>query len=311
MSIPDQQTVRYRSPGNTPTRCISMSGQTTSRNTAILQSQKRKAQKHIDESIQKSSENLELLFVANFARLYEALQNVTPFDIYINAVSRTTLERMERNSVPLDSLGLLRTGIMGFDYWALENDIVDADESDDTNFVRIVTNSQVEPFRFIWGKKIRLYKDTFRNPRIDLRTELIGEGTRDFFQKKKIIMRGVARHTTAVWDGECYALLVAVHGFIPNDVDPYFLVGLFNSELFNWLHRIRFYAAKIPQGSLRYPVSFWRDLPIRIDRQDLIKEISGITRSLSSGKANDKESYLARLNDAVLRLYEISNKELA
>jgi hypothetical protein len=33
--------------------------------------------------------------------------------------------------------------------------------------------------------------------------------------------------------------------------------------MFNWFHLIKYYSARIPEGSLRYPVSFLKSLPIR------------------------------------------------
>jgi len=70
-------------------------------------------------------------------------------------------------------------------------------------------------------------------------------------------------------DTEGVGILVAVHSVIGSKYSNEFLTGLLNSTLFNWIHIIQFYSARIPEGSLRYPISFLSNLPIkRMDFSD-------------------------------------------
>ena len=232
-----------------------------------------------------------------------------PFEIHIRSAAAGIIARLERDAVPLRELGMLRTGVMGFDYWALAPELRDAADDDDER-LRLLPNSHLAPFRFLFGKPVRLYRKTVMHPRIDERLPQFTEATRAFFRTRKVVMRGIARQTTAAWDAEGHAPLVAVHGFVPATIDGYFITGLLNSTLFNWLHRIRFYQSRIPQGSLRYPVSFWADLPIRSDAPQLMEEIAGLARCLSSGMENN-EQLLARLNEKVFELYGIDQREIA
>ncbi len=242
-----------------------------------------------------------------------------PFDIYVGSSSGKVIDKVQKDSIPLSRLGRVRTGIMGFDYWALERHIEDVKQPFNDRLVRAVTNSQVEPFRFLWGKSIRLYKQRFENPRIDIDCELINASTREFFRSRKVIMRGVARRTTAAWDACGNALLVAVHGFVPQDgVDGHFITALLNSDLFDWLHRIRFYSARIPQGSLRYPVSFWESLPIKLGPRLLIEDISRMSRRMSSRMSRkssmaphmDTDALRQHLNRNIMALYEVTLEDL-
>ena len=146
---------------------------------------------------------------------------------------------------------------MGFDYWALDKYIDDRNTG-----IRIATNSYIDPYRFLWGKKVNLYKRSVNDPRLDPGCPLINENTWEFFKSQKIVIRGVARRLTAAYDVEGVGLLVAVHGVYRFQLSPYFLLALLNSKLYNWLHLQQFYSARIPEGSLRYPVSFVKNLPI-------------------------------------------------
>jgi hypothetical protein len=146
---------------------------------------------------------------------------------------------------------------MGFDYWAMEKYI-----SDKNKGRRIATNSYINRYTFLWGKKIRLYKRDFYNPMLDMKCDILSDNTLNLFASKKIIVRGVARRLTATLDEEGSGLLVAVHAVIGTHYDNKFLLGLLNSKLFNWLHLKQFYSARIPEGSLRYPISFLANLPV-------------------------------------------------
>jgi hypothetical protein len=200
---------------------------------------------------------------------------------------------------------------MGFDYWALAPHIKDVEFPKTSKLVRVITNSQVESFRFVLGDRIRLYKKEYTNPRINIDCPLINEATRQLFRAKKLILRGVAQHTVAAWDDEGCALLVAVHAFVPEKVDPYFVLGLLNSSLFNWLHRIRFYSARIPKGSLRYPVSFWETLPIRMGHKDESDRIARLAKKMSQKSDPVTQHDLASLDSSVFQLYGVSQREFA
>jgi len=57
-------------------------------------------------------------------------------------------------------------------------------------------------------------------------------------------------------DEEGVGILVAVHSVRGDRYSNKFLLALLNSTLFNYIHIIKFYSARIPQGSLRYPRGF-------------------------------------------------------
>jgi hypothetical protein len=185
------------------------------------------------------------------------------FDIYIKDENSQILSKMFFGSSELNSVADVRTGIMGFEYWDFEPYIVDGYRK---NHVRIITNSHLDRYLFLFGKKIDLYKKDYYEPYLDIRNAPINANTRQLFLRKKIIVRGVARRLSAQIDNLGYGALVAVHTVISKnetDYDNKYLLALINSKLFDWYHLTKFYTARIPKGSFRYPVSFLSGLPIK------------------------------------------------
>lgn len=189
------------------------------------------------------------------------LQEITTDDglirVYQDTKTSPILIKLSLHSAPLASVAKVRTGVMGFDYWAMDKYI-----SDSKSGIRIATNSYLDRYTFLWGKKVNLYKRELYNPRLSPKCDVLNENTLKLFKSKKIVVRGVAKRLTAMLDTEGVGMLVAVHSVKSDIYDNRFILGLLNSTLINWVHLIQFYSARIPEGSLRYPISFLSNLPI-------------------------------------------------
>ena len=179
--------------------------------------------------------------------------------VYSSNQTNAILLKLTQQSQPLSQVAQVRTGVMGFDYWAMDKWIADKNKGR-----LIATNSYIGRYKFLWGQKVRLYKRDVYRPRLHPKCDVLNENTLELFGTKKIVVRGVARRLTAMLDEEGVGLLVAVHSVVSEQYNHKFLLGLLNSKLFNWLHIIQFYSARIPEGSLRYPISFLANLPIRV-----------------------------------------------
>jgi len=117
----------------------------------------------------------------------------------------------------------------------------------------------------LWGQDmVNLYKRKLVCPIISHDPTLIDGNTWDLFISQKVVIRGVATALTATYDSEGCGLLVAMHSAQPSgQYSPLFLTSIINARLLNWVHLIKYYSGRIPEGSLRYPVSFLERLPIR------------------------------------------------
>lgn len=244
------------------------------------------------------------------------------FDIYVKEENSLILNKMFSGSSELNSVADVRTGIMGFEYWDFDPYITDGNKK---NHVRVITNSHLDRYLFLFGKKINLYKKDYYEPYMDIRNAPINANTKQLFLRKKIIVRGVARRLTAQIDNQGYAALVAVHTVTSKneiDYDNRYLLALINSELFDWYHLTKFYTARIPKGSLRYPVSFLSGLPIKKPKSslqsqfvDYVDKILAITKDedyLSNpAKQSKVKEYERQIDQLVYQLYGLTPEEIA
>ena len=233
-------------------------------------------------------------------------------DATLNAI----LSKINESSQPLSRVAQVRTGVMGFDYWAMNACIADSNTGR-----RMATNSYVGHYCFLWGKKVNLYKREVYEPRLDPRCNVLSQNTLDLCATKKIVVRGVARRLTATLDEEGVGLLVAVHSVIGNKYENKFLLGLLNSALYNWIHMVQFYSAKIPEGSLRYPISFLQRLPVKeldlsqsADKSKHDRIVALVSQILAAKKRNSEMDTAAlewEIDQLVYRLYGLTTEEIA
>jgi hypothetical protein len=212
-------------------------------------------------------------------------------------------------------LATIRTGIMGFEYHAMESLIHDTVLMPDPmnhGQLALIPPSLIAPYEILWGKKeVKLYSRSFTAPYLILDTEKINRQTLKFFHSPKVIIRGIAKHLTAAYDDQGKALLVAIHGAISDKLSSELQVALLNSVLFDWLHRMTFYSARIPRGSLRYPISFLANLPIRTNEQ-IEKAIIRLVRQRTSSEINEKTKITLQqqIDATIFALYELTSDEI-
>ncbi len=111
---------------------------------------------------------------------------------------------------------MIRTGIMGFNYHAMEKSITNySSNTHSPEVIEILTPSLLDQYQILWkSKSIHLFGRSFKQPCIQLKFNEINDSTWRFFLQPKIVIRGVARRLTAAFDEKGRALLVAVHGAI-------------------------------------------------------------------------------------------------
>lgn len=242
------------------------------------------------------------------------------FDIHAGGENKTILKKLRSGTTKLESIAHVRTGVMGFEYWRMESFIR---EGNYAGHIRIITNGQINRYAFVFNKKVNLYKKVFRNPHLDVEKAPINENTKRLFLQKKIIIRGVARKLSAQFDDEGFGVLVAVHTAIPKDpnYNPFYLLALLNSSLFNWYHIAKFYTARIPMGSLKYPISFLKQLPIKAistEQQkpliELVDKILTITKDedylQNEEKQKDVQQYEEKINQMIYEIYGLTKEEV-
>jgi hypothetical protein len=238
------------------------------------------------------------------------IETKNPFAIHlVNKGTSDLMDKIRRNSVEFEKIADIRTGVMGFDYWSLEPFVYNEKKP---GFIRLVTNGFINQYKFSWGIKGRLYKKDFTDPYLDIGNVGLNENTKDLFKKKKIIIRGVAQRLTANIDTEGYGILVAVHSAITLDEDNYnskYLTGLLNSKLLNWVHLKEFYSARIPEGSLKYPISFIKKIPILKASKEQQKRVIDLVSQIYSSESKDLDDLKHNLDELIMDLYGLNEEE--
>jgi len=178
------------------------------------------------------------------------------------------LSKIKSETNNLAEICKIRGGFMGFEYHIAETCIIDNIPEGPQEYLKIISPSHVRPYEILWKKPTRLFKGIFDHPYIVYDATKISESVWKFFKQKKIVARGVAMKLTAAYDEEGYALLVNIYGIIPNDesLTIEYLLGLLNSKMFDFYHKVHFFLARIPEGSLRYPKSFFDMLPVKLPK---------------------------------------------
>lgn len=206
------------------------------------------------------------------------------FEIRVSDESENVLKKLAIDTIPLGEMGELRGGIMGFNYWEMEKNVTD-DQPDEGEYLKVITPTHIIPYRVQWKKRAKLYGKVYLHPYLKYNPKDIIKSTWGFFQKRKIVIRGVARRLTAAYDDEGCALLVAVFAIVSPKYNHNYIIGLLNSKLLDFFHKSK-YRARIPRGSLRYPKAFLQNIPIKIpsksEDEDKAKDIAQKTEKITN-----------------------------
>lgn len=236
------------------------------------------------------------------------------FELRLAPDKQQLVDKLLAQSLALGQVAEVRTGVMGFAYWSLAEFIHDGPVE---RGLRIATNGFIEPYLFRWNKRVKLYRRYFYQPYLDIENCPLNAPTKRLFQQPKIMIRGVARQLSAQLDEEGIGLLVAVHAVVIRQeakMDPRYVLGLLNSKLLNGYHRIRYYTGRIPEGSLRYPVSFLETLPLKplslAGQQPLISLVDQMLAAKQADPNADISSLVETLDGLVYDVYGLSEQEI-
>lgn len=233
--------------------------------------------------------------------------------IEANSDDNVIIKKLNR-ATRLSDFSEIRTGIMGFEYWKMEP-IISSNGNINNKKTRIYTNGNFNRYVDNWGsERINLYKKKYTRPTIELSLDYLNDNTIKLFKTSpKILVRGVSQKVAAILDEIGSGLLVAVHSIIPDKTsDIKWLLGIINSRLINWYHLKTIYSIRIPQGSLKYPVSFFQNLPIK--KPENKESYTLLVDKIISNKLIDPNTNTKELEDKidimVYKLYSLTFDEV-
>ncbi|MBU2446055.1 MAG: Eco57I restriction-modification methylase domain-containing protein [Bacteroidetes bacterium] len=214
----------------------------------------------------------------------------------------------------LSDFAQIRTGVMGFEYWKMKN-IIKSNGIINNKRRRIYTNGNFSRYNDYWeSEKIKLYKEVYERPTVELSHDYFNENTIALFKSyPKILVRGVSKKVAAIIDEVGSGLLVAVHSILPYDLnDIKWLLGIINSGLINWFHLKTIYSIRIPQGSLKYPVSFFKNLPITepLNKKSFSLLVDKILKAKQQNPQADTKHLEDQIDIMVYKLYELTYDEV-
>lgn len=230
---------------------------------------------------------------------------------------KSLIQKLNGNSRLVD-IADIRTGIMGFEYWKMAEIV--SDMVPKKGYVRLYTNGNFRGYESNWGiAPVSLYKKKFLRPTMELNPSYLNANTIALFEHTpKLIVRGVSKRLVGIVDLTGSGLLVAVHSVIPKQASWQYILALINSNLLNWYHLNTQYSVRIPQGSLKYPISFFKSLPIpsvnkanRVLVGELEKRVDKIVTIKQSGSDKDTSLLQREIDELTYRLYGLTEDEVS
>ncbi|MCG2727262.1 MAG: hypothetical protein L6244_01240, partial [Candidatus Methanoperedenaceae archaeon] len=106
------------------------------------------------------------------------------------------------------------------------------------------------------------------------------------------------------------------------EYNPKYIMSILNSTLLNVYQLLKFYTARIPEGSLKYPISFLKTIPIKnisnkeqMPFVELVDQILSLTNSpdyLDSPEKQARVKPLAKeIDQLVYKLYDLTPEDIA
>ena len=177
---------------------------------------------------------------------------------------------------------------------------------DEQRYAPFIVSGNIRAFRHTWDTHtVRYLKDTYRHPVLDKNHRAISPIRRRQIESAKIIISGMAKRPTAVWDRAGIAAgksTVVVH---PNDgVNGLYLTCVINSEVMRQLYLALFGSLSLAGGYLRFGPPQIRSLPIAIPSDNMVARICDLADKIdNSDNDNIRATVIEEIEGLILSIY--------
>lgn len=228
------------------------------------------------------------------------------------------------STAPLGSRATLACGATGYRAQRLAELLRESGDVSPTLSTRpFIVSGSIDPF-VIKRQPVRYLRTTYDKPVIEKSAGLSAH-QRALFARQKLVIAGLAQRIETAWDDVGRALGVQVFAAYGLVDDPFYLLGLLNSQLLSAIYRERFAARRLAGGYLTFNKGPLSKLPIRLlddaDRHDrqqaqalsaAAQELHELASQPDLTRFDDRRAELtAEIDAAALALYRISPAELA
>jgi len=201
----------------------------------------------------------------------------------------------EGEVVRLDSLALVRGGVRGFDYRACGEEL--GERTGAPEEMAVLCPGNIRAYEAPSRGRVRLFGRKWEAPCLRAKPKAISERLWELFAEPKVVVKGVGARPTAAWVPGRAALFVAVWGIWGEKARRWEALALLNSLPAAWLHYHQLQAARIPQGSLRIPLSWVASFPV--PRQG-VAEAGELARELWATVERSRRAELQKQIDRVV-----------
>ena len=173
-------------------------------------------------------------------------------------------------------------------------------------YAPFIVSGNIRPFRHTWEtEKVRYIKDTYRHPVLDKDHRAISPNRRRQIESPKVIVSGMAKRPTSLWDHGGIAAGKSTVIILPNDgVDGRYLTCVINSEVMRQLYLALFGSLSLAGGYLRFGPPQIRALPIVTPADCVMASICGLADKLDDpGCADVREAIMEEVEELILSIY--------
>lgn len=226
-------------------------------------------------------------------------------------------------TAPLGSRATLACGATGYRAQRLAKLLCEASDAAPGMKMRpFIVTGNIDPFT-VKPIPVRYQRRLYHHPVLDEEAGMSSH-QRALFARPKLVIAGLAQRIEAAWDDLGRALGVQVFAAYDFADDPFYVLGLLNSELLSRIFRQQFAARRMAGGYLTFNKGPLSKLPIRLleaasstDRRNA-RILTSAARELHFLGTHHPAAFQAKLpeltseiNAAALALYRITEREFA
>jgi hypothetical protein len=196
------------------------------------------------------------------------------------------LRKITKQGVPMKKLFTLNSGTAGFQYRSFGDCLVDSKPISGQALPFIVTGN-IDHYHIDFNKKVHYLGKELVNPFLVYNKHKVTEGKWELFNKRKIVIRGMALSLTAAYDKDGAATGVSTYlvtGFEENGIDPLFTTALLNSKVLDFYYKTLFLSKHLAGEWIGYNVSQLEGLPFVVPDSNVQKKIADLVLKIMTIK---------------------------
>ncbi|MHA1130721.1 MAG: Eco57I restriction-modification methylase domain-containing protein [Candidatus Helarchaeota archaeon] len=219
------------------------------------------------------------------------------FAIHITNETLPIILKMLENSIFIVE-STMQCGITGYNHAKVGRHLTDIKPK--APHWKFIVSGNITPFKITWGISVK-YEKTWEHPYL-IESDDISKGKKKLYSiKPKVILRGMATRLTAAVDNVGYALGTQVFAVTDKAINPYYLSGLFNSEILNFFYNSLYKSKHLQGGFIGYNEGQLLSLPIKPFKKG--KKYERIVEIAKYLEKKDNPALLRELNDLVFEIY--------